>query len=83
MAEQFCASYYQALRKRMEEVSFPLLHNGCNTFDHYKHVSGIKVGLEEAYEIAQQVYKKLYEQEVLFKSGEAADESSRDDRGFY
>jgi len=65
MTEKYCQTLYAEIRKRIEDVSSPLLNNGINSFDHYKHISGIKVGLEEALLLAQQTYKKMYDVQYL------------------
>lgn len=49
------------LKERLADVIKPLINNGCNTLEHYKYITGIKVGLEEAITITKKVYKDLYE----------------------
>ncbi len=84
MSDTYCQLLYARLRERIEEVSKPLLSNGINTIEHYKYLSGVKIGLEDALEIAKEVYKKLYEVENLNNfSGENYESSGAKTRSFY
>lgn len=87
--ETFCESLERNLNTRLVEISKPLLGNGCNTLEHFKLISGIRIGILDSMEIAKKTYKDIYEVEngVNLKSGVKNESngstSKKSERRFY
>ena len=81
--EDFCKLVEQNLDQRLANVSQPLITNNCNTLEHYKLVSGMRIGLLDAVDILQQTYIQIFKPEELEKKSEGVDKNGAIQRPKY
>lgn len=48
----------EAVHKQVDELGAPVIRGGCSDFAHYRHMTGVIVGLEIALKIAADIEKE-------------------------